>query len=77
MMAPDHIVKLAGPFAAYSKFTDLPRAMRASGAKVWAAVELWQWRAASTHVGQDRLANRRNFTKINFLFLYQVFFERG
>ena len=28
----------------------------APDAKVWAAVELWQWWAAPTHVGQDRLA---------------------
>ena len=43
--APDHMVQqLAGPFAAYSKFTELPRAMRlAPDAKTWAAVELWQW----------------------------------
>ena len=42
--APDHIIKqLAGPFAAFSKFADLPRSMRvAPDAKTWAAVELWQ-----------------------------------
>ena len=56
--APDCIIKqLTGPFAAYSKFADLPRAMRvAPDAKTWAAVELWQWWAAPTHVGQDRRA---------------------
>ena len=56
--APDCIIKqLTGPFAAYSKFAELPRAMRvAPDAKTWAAVELWQWWAAPTHVGQDRLA---------------------
>ena len=56
--APDYIIKqLTGPFAAYSKFTELPRAMRvAPDAKTWAAVELWQWWAAPTHVGQDRRA---------------------
>ena len=61
--APDCIIKqLTGPFAAYSKFADLPRAMRvAPDAKTWAAVELWQWWSAPTYVGQDRLAclNRR------------------
>ena len=57
LWAPDCIIKqLAGPFAAYNKFTDLPRAMRvAPDAKTWAAVELWQWWAAPTHVGEDRL----------------------
>ena len=40
-----------------SKFAELPRAMRvAPDAKTWAAVELWQWWAAPTHVGHDRLA---------------------
>ena len=28
----------------------------APDAKTWAAVELWQWWAAPTHVGQDRRA---------------------
>lgn len=64
--APDGIIKqLTGPFAAYSKFTDLPRAMRvAPDAKTWAAVELWQWWAAPTHVGRDRRAcfDRRRTT---------------
>ena len=56
--APNCIIKqLTGPFAAYSKFADLPRAMRvAPDAKTWAAVELWRWWAAPTHVGEDRLA---------------------
>ena len=36
-------VIVAGPFAAYTKFTDLPRAMRvAPDATTWAAVELWR-----------------------------------
>ena len=56
--APDYIIKqLAGPFAAYTKFADLPRTMRvAPDAKTWAAVEMWQWWAVPTHVGDDRLA---------------------
>ena len=56
--APDAIIKqLTGPFAAYNTFKDLPRAMRvAPDAKTWAAVELWRWWAAPTHVEQDRLA---------------------
>ena len=56
--APDCIIKqLTGPFAAYNTFKDLPRAMRvAPDAKTWAAVELWRWWAAPTHVGEDRLA---------------------
>ena len=58
LWAPDCIIKqLTGPFAAYNKFADLPRAMRAApDAKTWAAVEIWQWWAAPTHVGEDRLA---------------------
>ena len=56
--APDCIIKqLTGPFAAYNTFRDLPRAMRvAPDAKTWAAVELWRWWAAPTHVGEDRRA---------------------
>ena len=58
LWAPDYIIKqLTGPFADYSKFTDLPRTMRvAPDAKTWAAVELWRWWAAPTHVGADRVA---------------------
>ena len=53
--APDCSIKqLTGPFAAYSTFRDLPRAMRvAPDVKTWAAVELWRWWAAPTHVGED------------------------
>ena len=56
--APDCIIKqLTGPFAAYNTFKDLPRAMRvAPDAKTWAAVELWRWWAAPTHVREDRRA---------------------
>jgi len=41
--APDCIIKqLTGPFAAYSKFADLPRAMRvAPDATTWAGVQMW------------------------------------
>ena len=58
LWAPDNIIKqLTGPFAAYNKFADLPRGMRAApDAKTWAAVAMWQWWAAPTHVGEDRLA---------------------
>ena len=40
----DVILQLKGPFEAYTRFSDVPRALRAApDATTWAGVELWQW----------------------------------
>ena len=51
--APDAIVnELTGPFAAYSTFASIPRAMRAApDAKTWASVQLWLWWSPPTGAG--------------------------
>ena len=56
--APDAIVnQLTGPFAEYSTFASIPRAMRAApDAKTWAAVELWLWWSPPTEAGYTNRA---------------------
>ena len=56
--APDAIVnQLTGPFAAYSTFASVPRAMRAApDATTWAAVQLWLWWSSPTGAGYTNRA---------------------
>ena len=48
--ATDDVIKaLAGRFAGYNQFKDVPRALRAApNAKTWASVQLWLWWLAPT-----------------------------
>ena len=56
--APDAIVnQLTGPFAEYSTFAEMPRAMRAApDATTWAAVQLWLWWSPPTEAGYTNRA---------------------
>ena len=56
--APDDIVnQLTGPFAAYSTFASIPRAMRAApDTTTWVAVQLWLWWSPPTEAGYTNRA---------------------
>ena len=62
----DIVVGLKGQFAAYGRFKDVPRALRAApDATTWAGVQLWlRWSSPDVDIADNRAISKPRLTAI-------------